>query len=356
MRRIIITDEIDQMAKAYARKMSYVKERHGVKSRGENNLQKLIAMFRNGYCHGAAGHGYITYLQKIKEEYLSLLTIHPKDFDEKSRGFERIIEEDDLSNIITQTHDENGGRLASEVNKPFYEMIVKEMRYDYVQGTVFPDFIRKLGIKSCVYCNAQYAIVTRNDESLFQLDHCYPKSLFPYFCVSFFNLQPCCGACNQRKSNTHIHSGRYNVSLWREKTDTDDSYFDFHITDDSLSAYLAAPKDNDGLEIDMVVRREDDADLVSLCNTYNEKFRVKDVYFEHQDEIEEIIWKRYIYTASYFESLKGLFVKNFGEMESEFKRLLLGTYTHPDDVYKRPLSKMKQDVARQLKMDLLLEE
>lgn len=356
MRRIIITDEIDQMAKAYAQKMSYVKERHGVKSRGENNLQELIAMFQNGYCHGPAGHNFEGYLSKIKDEYQVLLTIHPKDFDEKSREFERIIESEYLSLIITQTHDENGGQLVPVVNKPFYEMIVKEMRYDYVQGTVFPDFIRKLGIKSCVYCNAQYAIVTRRDESLFQLDHCYPKSLFPYLCVSFFNLQPCCGACNQRKSNNDMRVGNYNVSMWREKTDTDDCYFDFHITDDSLTAYLADPKDNDGLVIDMVVRRGDDADLVSLCNTYNEKFRVKDVYFEHQDEIEELIWKRYIYTGSYFESLKGLFTENFGEMESEFRRLLLGTYTHPDDVYKRPLSKMKQDVARQLKMDLLLEE
>lgn len=356
MRRIVITDEIDQMAQTYAQKMSYVKERHGVKSRGEHNLQTLIAMFRNGYCHGPARHDYERYLSKIKDEYQGLLTIHPKDFDEKSREFERIIKADDLSVIITQTCDKNGGQLASVVNKPFYEMIVEEMRYNYVQGTVFPDFIRKFGIKSCVYCNAQYAIVTRHDESLFQLDHCYPKSLFPYLCVSFFNLQPCCGACNQRKSNTDMRVGSYNVSMWRERTDMDDSYFDFHITDDSLSAYLADPKDNEGLVIDMVARRKDDANLVRLCDTYNEKFRVKDVYSEHQDEIEEIIWKRYIYTASYFESLKGLFVEYFGEMESEFKRLLFGTYTHPDDVYKRPLSKMKQDVARQLKMDLLLEE
>ena len=91
MRRIIIADEIDQMAKAYAQKMSYVKERHGVKSRGENNLQELIAMFRGGYCHGPAGHDFERYLSKIKEEYQGLLTIHPKDFDEKSREFEGII-------------------------------------------------------------------------------------------------------------------------------------------------------------------------------------------------------------------------------------------------------------------------
>ena len=69
MRRIIIADEIDQMAKAYAQKMSYVKERHGVKSRGENNLQELIAMFRGGYCHGPAGHDFERYLSKIKEYF-----------------------------------------------------------------------------------------------------------------------------------------------------------------------------------------------------------------------------------------------------------------------------------------------
>ena len=54
------------------------------------------------------------------------------------------------------------------------------------------------------------------------------------------------------------------------------------------------------------------------------------------------------------DSLHVAFKDTFIDKSGELKRLLLGTYPNPKDVYKRPLTKMVQDVAKQLKIDTLV--
>ncbi len=74
------------------------------------------------------------------------------------------------------------------------------MRYDAVQSTEIRPYMKKLGIKACVYCNAAYAVATDDNKATFQVDHYYPKSKYPFLCTSFFNLFPSCMHCNQIKS------------------------------------------------------------------------------------------------------------------------------------------------------------
>lgn len=92
---------------------------------------------------------------------------------------------------------------------------------------------------------------------------------------------------------------------------------------------------------------------IELLKLYRERFQTKEVYQEHREEVEEVIWKKYVYTATYVDSLQVAY-NNFIDKSGELKRLLLGTYPNPEDVYKRPLTKMVQDVAKQLKIDTLV--
>lgn len=356
MRRLTITPDIDGLAKQYRVKMLYRKPKNGVVSWACKNLRWLKERIeRDEYHPHDATLRYGEYLNKIEREYELLLTLHPKDFAEKADEFDEIIKEDELSSVIEIKVGKDSDKLDTTRKVAFYELIVWALRYDYVQGSVFPEFIRTLGIRTCVYCNAQYAIATHEGEAFYQLDHCYPKSKYPFLATSFFNLQPCCGACNQRKSGEDMRRGDYDVSMWKECTDTIDSYFDFHIEDGSLAEYMTNHNRMD-LDIDVVKAIKGDEDLDDLLKLFHKKFRTKEVYREHREEAEEIIWKKYVYAPAYVDSLRVAFNSEFLDKASDFERLLLGTYTKAKDVYKRPLTKMIQDIAKQLKIDLVEEE
>ena len=114
-------------------------------------------------------------------------------------------------------------KLRGKEKKPLYELIVDVMEYNKVRKEVLPKYVNKLNIKTCVYCNAQFAITTLIEDvrekimlgkpgrpkkaiviphlgGYYEMDHNKPKSKYPYLCTNFYNLQPCCSSCNKRKS------------------------------------------------------------------------------------------------------------------------------------------------------------
>ena len=356
MRRITITPEIEALADQFKVQMLYKSpdDHDGAVSKACANLKYLREKLDGGdIVPTVGGVDYGAYIQRIENNYETLLTMHPKEFNAEFDRFNRIVSSDHLSDLLEVKVDTHGNALAQPRREKFYEKLVWAMRYNYVQGTVFPDFIRELGIRTCVYCNAQYAIVTRRNEAFYQLDHCFPKSKYPFLSTSFFNLQPSCGSCNQRKSDEDMQRGVYNVSIWKEPDDKQDSYFDFHIEDGSLAAYMAGPK-RDKLDIIVIEAKQSDVDLHNLLVLFEQKFKTQEVYREYKEEAEEVIWKKYIYTNTYVDSLQKAFNTKFLDRKGELKRLLLGTYTAKEDVYKRPLTKMVQDIAIQLKIDTLI--
>ena len=63
------------------------------------------------------------------------------------------------------------------------------------------EFIRELGVKYCVYCNADgiYSFYLKERRPLpyaSALDHFLPQHLHPYFALNLHNLIPCCTRCN----------------------------------------------------------------------------------------------------------------------------------------------------------------
>ena len=197
--------------------------------------ESLLSKFIKDIEHGNiivqdSGYDVISYIRKIKECYKKLLKVHPKEFPTI---------ESKLNSIIPTTDvDDNGNNLTEPKNLFLYKEIVRCLRYEYVQAKVFPNIMRQIGIKTCVYCNAQYAIATKSGHVFYQLDHFYPKSRYPYLSANFFNLQPCCGSCNLHKlDNDEMTHGKYNVSMWREMDDEVDDLYSFEIDNASLATY-----------------------------------------------------------------------------------------------------------------------
>lgn len=82
-----------------------------------------------------------------------------------------------------------------------------------------------------------------------------------------------------------------------------------------------------------------------MTKKYN--YKDLDLYKAHKDIAEELLWKKYVYNHVIRDIYRDLF-KELGFVDADFNRFILGNYDKIDDIHKRPLSKMTQDIARQL--------
>lgn len=241
------------------------------------------------------------------------------------------------------------------------EHIVDAMRYDYVQEKLMQQYVRKLEIKSCCYCNAQFAVtaivekdrttdkkgnlrVKKQPGSFYELDHNLPKSKYPYLSTNFYNLQPCCSSCNRRKNASEL-----GFSIYYEPGDVmplrplhfalgAKELIDYRVKNKcrGITAHLC----NAGSDVEPIVGDG------SLADRFNELLGVNDVYKEFSDEIEEILWRHKMYSKGMLTSLNtqmSAIVKSF-----DFKRYILGTYTDEDLAARRPLTVMAQDIWEQV--------
>jgi hypothetical protein len=201
--------------------------------------------------------------------------------------------------------------------------------------------VQALNLKTCPYCNRSYISFVKNDEKKTrpQLDHFYPKAIYPFLACSFYNLIPSCSACNLMKhdddSYTDEKAGKlvhpYNVK---------DSDFSFSYTFDNLDILKSIDEKN--------IRFEDEEKIkITLDTKYsknNEYFQLETIYQNHKDIVIELILKEINYPKSYIEEL----IKNgFGSQE-EIYRFIFLNYLGIDDFHKRPPSKLTRDIVEEL--------
>jgi hypothetical protein len=216
--------------------------------------------------------------------------------------------------------------------------------YNGMKNPLFVDFYQNFGIKSCVYCNSQLTIVaeeiTGTLRARFQIDHFLDKASYPCFSISFFNLYPVCGSCNNKKSNKEVKFQLYSNEL----KNLNKSNFSFTIDKTSLANFRIS-RNPSNLKILF-----DDKE-----SGLNELFAIEGIYKTQTDLAAEIINKADAYNESYKSalrmSLNNLYSK-VGDKSNmiNFNRIIIGNYCEPKDIHKRPMAKFTQDIARQLNL------
>lgn len=331
MRRIRINDDIQKMANCFSKNL-FANRRKNF-DMPIDKLKSLETLLRTK----SQGEKYAEYVHTILVNYSDILKLKPNEFDSyKIKKFSNLTDVQ-LRNPVPGFSEVNG--IA---NTHFYELVVDAMRYSDLQKKDYRPYIRKLGIRTCVYCNAQYALTTteNNGERVtYQLDHFKPKSEYPFLCTSFFNLQPSCGHCNQSKSNKPALFGLY--------TEDDDlSPFLFHVDRASIIKYMLS-HDCDCLNIKLDVDPKS-AQNLKLLQNHQEIFHIDQMYSELKDSVEEIIWKSNIYNKTYRDQLKRQFKNLFPNGIVNFPRFFYGFYISEDEVLKRPLTKLMQDLSKEI--------
>lgn len=321
MRRILIDDRVRGIAKSFKDFLE-----NGLGGKYKSPKKHLGELANNPLLNPQQKQ----YVQRIIREWDNLIVLEPP-FDATILNFENIIAKDKI--------DKEQFGNDPKLMKVLYKEIVKAMRYDYVQEKVYPQIINQLGIKTCVYCNAQYAFSYDNGKDSFQnyeIDHWMPKSKYPYLCTSFFNLQPSCPKCNKSKSSKddilpfclYTHDGN--------KLNP----FDFSILHVSCAQYLAT-HDRDMLRIIFSSKEN------GLKDNMDTLFHISTQYQAHKDMVEELIWKKQIYNSIFLDIYKDSF-KQLGFKQTDFNRFILSNYDKDEDILKRPFAKMVQDIAKQL--------
>lgn len=72
--------------------------------------------------------------------------------------------------------------------------------------------IMELGLNVCPYCNRQYisTYYSQKGRTRGDLDHFFPKTLYPFLSLSFYNLIPSCKVCNSSlKGSKEFEYGKY---------------------------------------------------------------------------------------------------------------------------------------------------
>ncbi|MCT4663898.1 MAG: hypothetical protein N4A45_01535 [Flavobacteriales bacterium] len=192
-----------------------------------------------------------------------------------------------------------------------------------------------LDIPTCVYCNRMYTktVISKKGEKITRptFDHWFPKGQYPILALSFYNLIPSCTVCNcsvkgeiNFELSTHFHPYYINP----------DENFKYSFSFDH--------KDYDKFKFKIKTNKESEFSKKSI-----EAFKLQEIYETHEDEIVDLIKIKDAYSEKYLDTLeKEILGKSLDR--DDIYRLAFGVHYQEAKFDRRPLSKMKNDLLKEL--------
>lgn len=208
--------------------------------------------------------------------------------------------------------------------------------HGYEKGLDKWQFINRITIDTCCYCNRNYIYTTSKNKKIKpEIDHFFPKSKYPILGLSYFNLIPSCKSCNgfgAKEENDPNIVGLINPYLLNSS--------DFVFTHKIKNIAIINP---------LVGKSNVEVHFKSALQGNLDIFNLKDLYELHNDHaLELIIKKRIKYSKKYRDYLNSYSSSGLKFSKSELDRMILGNYSLEKEQHKRPLSKLYQDLGKEL--------
>lgn len=194
--------------------------------------------------------------------------------------------------------------------------------------------IEKSHILVCPYCNENFITNRGNTHTSAQLDHFFDQSSNPLFSICLYNLIPCCPTCNHIKTNAPLLVSPFNSSINRNQ---------FKITYSPTTAEFITA--NNAVSIDFLAEGDDGEKILKDIKQLD----IDQSYKYHNEYLTELLKKAHFYNHSQIKELKELFGNEISS-EEELNRLIFGNYTDSENINSRPLSKLTQDILKELKI------
>ena len=184
-------------------------------------------------------------------------------------------------------------------------------------------------INVCPYCNRNFVNPIYKENSVGKdnknqspdIEHFFPKSIYPFLSLSISNLLPSCAFCNKIKSD--IDTYKHNCLSPYEIKDSD-FRFDFTLNTNQVK------------EIKLVSKKKDckNSEILHLESLYNEV---------HSKYIKDIFYDVLRYTQRNKD-----FLDKFKILTEDDYKKIFRNYYKEEDFNKHPLSKMTKDLYKQI--------
>ena len=254
-----------------------------------------------------------------------------------------------LKSFIDSLHSDYIKIASKKVYKPymtkgkrrkqtFAKGLLHAMGYENYRESKLVELSRMLNIKVCPYCNHNFTLYIdilgkTNMKGLFQFDHFYDKSDYPYLSMSLYNLIPSCSYCNHQKRTTQLDI-RYNPYF---KAISEE--FHFKVVDSFQLRSGKKGADKIDIKIERNVSRQGVDELQN-------DLHLEEQYGRHKDIVQEIYDKAY--NETYYRNMLTCIPD---EDREKLLNQWLGIPLDKNDIDKRPLTKFCQDVLKQARME-----
>ena len=343
MERILIDNQIRSYALQYEK--SFRALNHNVP--GDLRGWKAVLSALNIHNHLSLNvlDQYQKYLEEVATDYenvdrtKNLLVLMPDEFDSYCQKYDAKFPLVSMGQDLVYRIQKGGRNKGRLLKKKFWELIVDTMHYGNDVRRIMVPIIEAMGIRSCVYCNVQYALTIDHKNGMFELDHRYAKSKYPFLCTSFYNLQPSCPSCNHGKKADTADFGLYTTDASKLKP--------FHLLTNPQIYFRGRRFDPKQISVHLVASDVNDIGQVRLAYNHQKDFDIDATYKEVVDVAEETMWRCRAYDNTY----KELFLNHFPELydKDSLHRFIFGTYAE-GNVHKRPLTKLIRDIEEDMKV------
>jgi len=219
----------------------------------------------------------------------------------------------------------------------FKELLCLHNCYDSFRKDWNSRIVDVVDTRTCLYCNREYIINYTdgsNSKTTAELDHFYPRSLYPFLSISFLNLIPSCKTCNSRLKGDK-DTFKEEILYPYEETLNDNMDFKLQIK----NVDFLAEKNNFNLFLESKNDKAEES---------KELFKLEVIYQEHKDIVLELIQKAEIYNDSYIDELMQKYEGTLFKNREDLLRHITCGYMSDEDLHKRPLSKLIKDISEEL--------
>lgn len=241
----------------------------------------------------------------------------------------------DIQFLISEIEYNKKNNPTFSIKKNNDYIILYNIFVDHGYGKISKyNFVKKININTCPYCNRNYILTSKRKKTVKpEIDHFYPKGIYPLFAASFYNLIPSCQSCNGQFGKHEIDS--YLLKLKNPyDIKNDDFVFSFKVNNISIINPLSGQS-----SVDVVLK--------SKIDSNSEVFNLENYYLMHDDHVLELIIKsRTKYSDKYRDYLTK--ISKYSLSKTEVDRMILGNYSQEKEQHKRPLSKLYQDIGIEL--------
>ena len=209
-----------------------------------------------------------------------------------------------------------------------------------------------IGIEICPYCQRNYisSYEENNDEkTTADLDHFYPKSLYPFLALSLYNFIPSCQICNSRfKGNKDTRD-----SIYPYEEGFDELGVKFKTSKEVISEILGERYSDFYVKIDYEnLKNKEDGEKVknSIENLGLDRVYKK----SHNQYIQNLLYNIEKYPENYLENCVEMFESNVDkkkQLEEYFKDIVKEPYRKRIE-NGEPLAKLTKDILEEFNIKI----